>query len=135
MYSQTKLPCFLPGYSVEGRLAPELRPKLQQQQPLLIGLLPHFSVTDESIYVGTAPQFARVGRDWLARQDEAVSAQSLRAKREAVNLSQPSMGKDMLLKRCFTSTETVGLLGTGAQDGHLDFHTAPEFCGQRGTTA
>ena len=22
-------------------------------------------------------------------------------------------------------TETVGLLGTGAQDGHLDFHTAP----------
>ena len=28
---------------------------------------------------------------------------------------------------CFTSTETVGLLGTGAQDGHLDFHTAPEF--------
>ena len=28
---------------------------------------------------------------------------------------------------CFTSTETVGLLGTGAQDGHFDFHTAPEF--------
>ena len=34
----------------------------------------------------------------------------------------------LLLKRCFTSTETVGLLGTGAQDGHLDFHTAPELC-------
>ena len=29
---------------------------------------------------------------------------------------------------CFTSTETVGLLGTGAQDGHLNFHTAPELC-------
>ena len=29
---------------------------------------------------------------------------------------------------CFTSTETVGLLGTGAaQDVHLDFHTAPEL--------
>ena len=26
------------------------------------------------------------------------------------------------------STETVGLLGMGAQDGHLDFHTAPELC-------
>ena len=26
------------------------------------------------------------------------------------------------LKCCFTSTETVGLLGTGAQDVHLDFH-------------
>ena len=23
-----------------------------------------------------------------------------------------------------------GLLGTGAQDGHLDFHTAPELCFQ-----
>ena len=28
----------------------------------------------------------------------------------------------LLLKCCFTSTETIGLLGTGAQDGHLDFH-------------
>ena len=34
-----------------------------------------------------------------------------------------------LVECCFTSTETVGLLGTGAQDGHLDFHTTPEFCG------
>ena len=25
------------------------------------------------------------------------------------------------------STETAGLLGTGAQDSHLDFHTAPEL--------
>ena len=33
------------------------------------------------------------------------------------------------LKCCFTSTETVGLLGTGAQDVHLDFHTAPELWG------
>ena len=32
------------------------------------------------------------------------------------------------LKCCFTSTETVGLLGTGAEDVHLDFHTAPELC-------
>ena len=30
----------------------------------------------------------------------------------------------LLLKCCFTSTETAGLLGTGAQDVHLDFHTA-----------
>ena len=33
------------------------------------------------------------------------------------------------VKCCFTPTETVGLLGTGAQDDHLDFHTAPELCG------
>ena len=32
-------------------------------------------------------------------------------------------GRACLVERCFTSTETVGLLGTGAQDGHLDFHT------------
>ena len=31
------------------------------------------------------------------------------------------------LKCCFTSTETIGLLETGAQDVHLDFHTAPEL--------
>ena len=34
----------------------------------------------------------------------------------------------MLLKCCFTSTETAGLLAIGAQDGHLDFHTVPELC-------
>ena len=31
----------------------------------------------------------------------------------------------LMLKRFFTSMETVGLLGTAAQDGHLYFHTAP----------
>ena len=35
--------------------------------------------------------------------------------------------ENMLLKCRFTSTETVGLLGTGAQDVHLDSHTAPEL--------
>ena len=34
----------------------------------------------------------------------------------------------LLVECCFTFTETVGLLGTGAQDVHLNFHTAPEFC-------
>ena len=33
-----------------------------------------------------------------------------------------------MVKCRFTSTETVGLLGMGAQDDHLDFHTAPEIC-------
>ena len=32
-----------------------------------------------------------------------------------------------LVECCFTSTETVGLLGTVAQDDHHDFHTAPEL--------
>ena len=34
-----------------------------------------------------------------------------------------------LLKCCFTSTETVGLLGTGAQDVHL---IVQELCESRG---
>ena len=32
-----------------------------------------------------------------------------------------------LVECCFTSTD-VGLLGMGAQDRCLDFHTAPELC-------
>ena len=32
----------------------------------------------------------------------------------------------LLLKYRFTSKGTVGLLGTGAQDVHLDFHVASE---------
>ena len=32
-----------------------------------------------------------------------------------------------LVECCFTATEATGLLGTGAQDSHLDFHTAPEL--------
>lgn len=39
--------------------------------------------------------------------------------------------KDWLVEFCFTSTETVGLLGTGAQDGHFHFHTAPKLNGRR----
>ena len=31
------------------------------------------------------------------------------------------------LRTSFTSTKPIGLLGTGAQDVHLDFHTAPEL--------
>ena len=41
--------------------------------------------------------------------------------------SERSEQEGMVMKCCFTSTETVGLLGTGAQDGHLDCHTAPEL--------
>ena len=38
----------------------------------------------------------------------------------------PDLYKTNWLFECsFTSTETVGLLGTGVQDIHLDFHTAP----------
>ena len=32
-----------------------------------------------------------------------------------------------LVECCFAFTESVGLLGTGTQDGDLDFHTPPEL--------
>ena len=32
-----------------------------------------------------------------------------------------------MVQCCFTCTETVRLIRTGALDGHLDFHTAPEL--------
>ena len=42
--------------------------------------------------------------------------------------SQQWCSYSVQLKCCFTSTETVGLIGTGTQDVHLDFDTAPELC-------
>ena len=42
-----------------------------------------------------------------------------------VELSVALRAQQGWLTCCFTSTETVGLLGAGAQDVHFDFHTAP----------
>ena len=33
--------------------------------------------------------------------------------------------RPQLVECCLTSTETVGLLGTGAQNGHLELHSLP----------
>ena len=45
-----------------------------------------------------------------------------------VELSVALRAQQGWLTCCFTSTETVGLFGAGAQDVLLDFHTAPELC-------
>ena len=45
---------------------------------------------------------------------------------EQLGIQEVDVYAMLLLKCCSMSTETVGLLGTEAQDGHLDFHTAPE---------
>ena len=47
--------------------------------------------------------------------------------RMADSLLRVRLWRTYAVKCCITSTETVGLSGTGAQDGHLDFHTAPEL--------
>ena len=47
--------------------------------------------------------------------------------RDKVTRQCPQTTTAELAECCFTSTETIGLLGTGAQDGHLDFHAAPEL--------
>ena len=43
-------------------------------------------------------------------------------------LSTTLISHEVRVECCYTFTDTVGLLGTGAQDGHLDFHKAPELC-------
>ena len=45
----------------------------------------------------------------------------------AVSLPVAVQAVHSMVQCCFTSTETVGLLGTGAQDVRLDFHTAPKL--------
>ena len=46
---------------------------------------------------------------------------------EVIVVMAKGIGVNSWLKCCFMSTEAIGLLVTGAQDIHLDFHTAPEF--------
>ena len=38
------------------------------------------------------------------------------------------IGEDWLVEVLLYVHRNLGLLGTGAQDVHLDFHTAPELC-------
>ena len=69
-------------------------------------------------------------------QDESrVQLHTLCSRRVALSVALHSRRVVLLcpggwLKCCFTSTETVGLLGMGAQDSHLDFHTTPVLCVQ-----
>ena len=68
--------------------------------------------TSSTVYEGRKPRpFCRFQRS---------SQNTARAKRNVMMM--------MMMKCCFTSIETVGLLlGTGAQDSHLAFHTTPEL--------
>ena len=47
---------------------------------------------------------------------------------ELLGIQEVDVYAMLWLKCCFTFTETIGLLGTGAQDGHLDFHTVLRVC-------
>ncbi len=77
---------------------------------------------------------------WLTREKEktkmSVRSESNNSRGLLVNKRpalmclatfQKKEEKNWWLKCCFTSTGTPGLLGTGAQDCHLDFHTAPDL--------
>ena len=65
-------------------------------------------------------------RQWISQRGD-------HSRRTAVRIYfQPednfsALTKCWLVEWCFTSTTTVGLLETGAQDDHLGFHTAPEL--------
>ena len=67
---------------------------------------------------------------WRIQRSSLILSSLARVASLALDHGHPALNLFFLklLKCCFTSTETVGLLGTGAQDGHLDFHTAPELC-------
>ena len=81
----------------------------------------HFNVslTVRSKVTGQCPQT----RTFLKRKE----GRSLTPYRWAKPAHTETAMMMMMMKCCFTSTETVGLLGTGALDNHLDFHTAPEL--------
>ena len=74
------------------------------------------------------PNKPTVSVDVKQHFNNTSSRPSLKSHMFFVDVKHHERKKDcLLLKCCFTSTETEGLLGTGAQDVHLHFHTAPEL--------
>ena len=78
----------------------------------------------------------RLPNEYLSKVDNAYPSENLGKGDNATQASfvaretmstKASIHLQGLAECCFASTETVGLLGTGAQDGHLDCHTAPEL--------
>ena len=102
---------------------------------------PHSHRTEGGLFVicsATAQLSVSPGRDivsmcygWLPLellpQTCSASFQDVFSMPRAYFVVSPWAVRSLKLKCCFTSTETVGLLGTGAQDVHLDLHTAPEL--------
>ena len=72
----------------------------------------------------TRSAHSHLGRGVRGTQD---ADQTCRQDREGGGDGSVVPGTEMTMKCCFTSTETVGLLRTGAPDVHLDCHTAPEL--------
>ena len=72
-----------------------------------------------------------VWRCWKRSTETIRTLRDGEPSRTATSTSTQLLSSDQSkLKSCFTSTETLGLLGTGAQDVHLDFHTPSELSDQ-----
>ena len=71
----------------------------------------------------TSPSGLNITSHWSVWPTEVVWTTFVRWFTESLGKCE----QIILVECCFTSTETVALLGTGAQDDHFDFHTAPEF--------
>ena len=78
-------------------------------------------------HVGSTTE-AEIRMHWLRLRLTRHSDMRLLNADTIVGAGASALDGDIWLKCCcFTSTETVGLSGTGAQDVHIDFHTVPEI--------
>ena len=89
----------------------------------------HFFIRRKAAFMGTLVICNRRAKQikWINRI--ILTATMFISMYKKTNAFLPSSIFDLVgwFKCCFPSTETVGLLGTGAQDVHLNFDTAPEF--------
>ena len=95
----------VPGSLVTWYAGTESRPRVQRYRPLAF-LLPH---TCQGVVVAEVLLYVHRNRRLI---------------RDGSPGRPPRLSHSSRVQCCFTSTETVGLLGTGARDGHLDFHTS-----------
>ena len=108
----------LTRYTVTTRLVSVLR-QAAKRALLMLSLTVRSNVTKRGPHLKKKLFLAKEG------PKRRIEPKSSAFQQNAFSLGQNRL--TLRLKCCFTSTETVGLLGTGDQDGHLDFHTAPEL--------
>ena len=78
-----------------------------------------------SLFALTALEFCEVRSSLFTLLERLLAPQEMIS--SLVKSEEMDRREVKKLNGCFTSTETIGLLGTGAQDIHLNCHTDPEL--------